>query len=316
MLGGLGGADTTCGQVAAAAGLPGEFVALLSTSSVNAVDRLAGSRGWIRSDGAPIADVPGDLFINGRMLNPLDHVADGTRLSDGAGLNTWTGADDNGFFDPVFGSCGDWDSLAGSGAIGLFDRSAPYEIATSGGQPCASPGHLYCFEIGHAFAVQTTVANGRIAFLGTATGSIGVAALNAQCQTDATMAGLAGTYLAAVATTTSSIASSFMPGAPWRRVDGTQVSASDTAMFDGTDLVSFINQAADGTYLAGQFTPNTKTGATSGTAVGTSQSTCADWTSTTGLGAGGSPIDTSSGSFWGGTSADCSLTYPTVCLEQ
>jgi hypothetical protein len=315
MLGGLSGADAMCASYAAMAGLQGHFIALLSTTTVNAKDRLAGSRGWIRTDGAPIADLPSDLWINGHMLNPIDHGPDGMRLPY-AGLNTWSGTDEDGNFDTINSACGDWMSGTGIGAVGLFDRSAPYAIATAGGQPCANIGHLYCFEVGHAFPVQPIVSTGRFAFVGSSTGSIGIAAMNAQCQSDATAAGLPGTYVAAVATTTTSIASNFTGLTGWVRVDGTPVSADTFTMFDGSDLLSFVNQAADGTYLAGQFTPNTKTGASNATSTGTNASTCNDWTNTNGTGIGGSPIDADPVSFWGGTTASCNLMYAQLCLQQ
>src|SRR5690606_988458 len=47
-LGGLEGADRICADRAAAAGLPGTYVAWLSTRTVDARDRLAGARGWVR----------------------------------------------------------------------------------------------------------------------------------------------------------------------------------------------------------------------------------------------------------------------------
>ena len=55
-LGGLGGADTECNALAANAGLSGEFVAWLSTNSLNAVDRMAGSVGpWLNTAGQMVA---------------------------------------------------------------------------------------------------------------------------------------------------------------------------------------------------------------------------------------------------------------------
>src|SRR5206468_3194505 len=54
-------ADSRCNDAAAAAGLPGEYRAWLSTAAHYARDRLAGARGWIRTDGAPFADTVDDL---------------------------------------------------------------------------------------------------------------------------------------------------------------------------------------------------------------------------------------------------------------
>ena len=49
-------------SAAQAAGLSGTFVALLSTSTVDAKSRLGTARGWVRTDGKPFADRQEDLF--------------------------------------------------------------------------------------------------------------------------------------------------------------------------------------------------------------------------------------------------------------
>jgi hypothetical protein len=60
-VGGLDGGDALCNAEAADAGLPGTYVAYLSTSAVDAIDRIGGSRGWVRPDGRPFVDRPEDL---------------------------------------------------------------------------------------------------------------------------------------------------------------------------------------------------------------------------------------------------------------
>src|SRR5215510_6780649 len=60
-LGSLAAADAVCNESAANAGLPGVYVAWLSTSATNAIDRLAGARGWVRPDGRPFADTSADI---------------------------------------------------------------------------------------------------------------------------------------------------------------------------------------------------------------------------------------------------------------
>src|SRR5690348_11017356 len=52
--GGIDVADGLCNTEASDAGLGGTFVAWLSTSAVDARDRLDGSRGWVRTDGLPV----------------------------------------------------------------------------------------------------------------------------------------------------------------------------------------------------------------------------------------------------------------------
>src|SRR5436190_591044 len=83
----LAAADNACNAAATAAGLPGTYRAWLSTSSVDAIDRIAGARGWIRPDGVPFADAPAHLYCFGvDRLAPLAPVrTDGkvAFLSDG-----------------------------------------------------------------------------------------------------------------------------------------------------------------------------------------------------------------------------------------
>ena len=81
-LGGLPGADALCTDRAHGVGLPGTFVAWLSSSTTNAPDRLAG-RGWVRLDGKPFARTLDDI-ANGAMLYPLRVDERGTDLGDGA----------------------------------------------------------------------------------------------------------------------------------------------------------------------------------------------------------------------------------------
>src|SRR5262245_55485496 len=60
-IGGLAQADAICAQRAIEGSLPGTYVAYLSTTTVNAIDRLAGARGWVRPDGQPFADTTADI---------------------------------------------------------------------------------------------------------------------------------------------------------------------------------------------------------------------------------------------------------------
>jgi len=62
--GGLAGADAICNQHAGDAGLPGTYVAWLSTTTVDARDRLAGARGFVRPDGLPFADTVDDALTH------------------------------------------------------------------------------------------------------------------------------------------------------------------------------------------------------------------------------------------------------------
>jgi hypothetical protein len=145
-LGGLSGADETCMKRAQAANLAGTFVALLSTSAVDARSRLRTSRGWLRTDGKPFVDTQQQLFT-GAVRNPpsVDEFGkpidaefyavltgskpDGTRYDD-ANTPDWT--------NQQYPSCRVGNALK----IGTEWLSA-FRIS-----PCAGGYRLYCFEVG------------------------------------------------------------------------------------------------------------------------------------------------------------------------
>jgi hypothetical protein len=120
-----------------------------------------------------------------------------------------------------------------------------------------------------------------------------------------------------------SVASRFTAATPWVRVDGTVVADTGPALFDGTELRSFINEHADGTYVADvDLQGTTLTGAPSPTVSGSVSSTCNDWTSTTNgapnLGFVGRVV---SSELWGNvglgpsTGFCTTTTYSLLCLQ-
>ncbi len=82
--------------------LPGTYRAWLSTSSVNAIDRVAGARGWIRVDGAPSSiRLEGRFFIRSistswgtRRWSPRGLGRTARERRDGCGIcSEWTSGD-------------------------------------------------------------------------------------------------------------------------------------------------------------------------------------------------------------------------------
>jgi hypothetical protein len=309
-MGGLAGADAICASDASAAGLPGTFVALLSTPTVNARDRVAGARGWVREDGAPVADMLGAALMQSELFDPIDHDATGTRVDYGIPY-AWTGSLYSGTYDLGDANCAAWTSTSGNAMTGRFDRTTPDAIEGAI-VSCTVQAHVYCFEIGHAYAVAPTVAAGaRIAFLSAFTAITSEPGLDAECQNEATAAGLPGNYLAALATQTATIASRFSGTEPWRRIDGVLVGN----LLDGSDPISFVNQSVDGTYL--QSLEEVRTGAASPTAVGTNAQTCNNWSATGGqAGQVGDPTALRVSDFWAETTVQCAVNARLLCLQQ
>jgi hypothetical protein len=263
-------------------------------------------------DGAPVADTSAAIF-NGEMFNPIDLDESGAQAAD---IYAYTGTK-IGPPEGVDMTCTDWTSTSsGYATVGYFFSGSPDAIQgalTS----CANPAHLYCFGTDYTNPVQPTAPRtGRIAFLSTPVTQSGAAQFDTQCQNEATAAGLPGNYLAAIATTTRTIASRFTVDArPWQRVDGTLI-ADSAGLFGASGVIpSFVNQQADGTYIGSPTAVWTWTGA-SPAAMGTIASTCSDWTSTSGLGTVGVPTAAELGSFWATqTQQGCSLSHTVLCLE-
>jgi hypothetical protein len=316
-LGGIAGADATCRAAAIAGGLGGEFIAWLSSSSADMIARFAGSRGWQRTDGALVADQIGAALL-GFMYTPIDRDELGTRISYG---NTamWSGTGPDGRVTNPTLTCSDWTSIGGSasggdvsaGGVGFtFDRGNVYS--------CAASQHLLCFEVSHTVVVAppTGPLTGRIAFVSRPRASAGLASLDNACNADAAAAALPGTYLAAVATTTSSIAARFMfDGRAVLRPDGSIVATDASGLLGADDLMSFVNQRADGGYIQGA---TMFTGATDPTSPGTVATTCSDWNDVSigGMARGGDPDYASRGKFWGCCAMTCADPAGVLCLEQ
>jgi hypothetical protein len=157
-LGGLAGADAICSTLAGNAGLPGTFVALLSTSTVDARNRLAGARGWVRPDGRVVADTIEDLF-DGSVYHPILLTEDGERIRDvlddpdAETVTVFTGSRADGLrrSNEAAEFCRDWTDQDPSFAVTHY-----YGVAASTSEDlirrefdvgigCRSSRRLYCF---------------------------------------------------------------------------------------------------------------------------------------------------------------------------
>lgn len=306
-LGGLDGADITCTQLAASARLTGRFRAWLSSPTMSAAQRFAGYRGWVRTDGAPFADELSELEA-GHVLNPLrrdetgvDHVqlvvATGTEANGQDAAN----ADCNGFN----GSSGGgvlMRSGVGDGGTGLWTAVMP---ATA---TCSTPAALYCLQYDYSTIIDDVGPKGKRVFLADEqrTGNTSLAQFDALCQSEATMHGLSGTFLAYLATTMKTAADRFAGvSGPWYRLDGVKVSD------DLHSLVAPINVTAGGTYL----TAEVYFGAPTPIDTGTQSSTCADWGDVGPLTSTGSSGRSTTAAFSGEATRGCITSQYIYCAE-
>lgn len=311
-LGGLVGADTICATRASAAGLPGTYVAWLSTASVDALARLGSARGFIRPDGAPFADEPGDIAVN-QIFNALHIDENG---ADVGAVSVWTGTLKNGTKAPQ--TCGNWIDPGQNGRIGLSQGGPPVWTESISSPSCGQSHRLYCFGIAQTTTELTpTVTSGKIAFISNATinpGSNpgGIGAADALCANEAT--NLNGSYKALLASTTASAISRFTPGNVYIRRDGTRIGDYATLAAGGT-LESGIWQRPTGVYL-NSFADVVWTGAATPSAVGTTASTCGNFASGSGSGGifGRGPFADST--WWNASTGSCAQGHHVYCLQE
>jgi hypothetical protein len=104
-LGGLAGADEKCQALATAASLDGVFTAWLSSSTTDAIERLAGTAGrFVLVDGTLIAADLSDL-TDGSLAAPIDKTESGVTISDDPRAWTGTAATGTACFQASNGEC-------------------------------------------------------------------------------------------------------------------------------------------------------------------------------------------------------------------
>jgi hypothetical protein len=271
--GGLAGADDICQSHAAAAGLPGTFVAFLSTSTVNAKDRVGAARGWIRVDGKPVIDSLATTLATGQIFySPaLDEL--GAPADIGAVM---TGTKPDGTVDAGY-TCSDYTSPSGSVTIGGA-RDGAFNWLALGGSDCSAGFRIWCLQTDYTTPLQMPPLSNPIAFVtkdyfDTATG---LAAADAMCRTDATSAGLpdADSYKALLGTHAMAPASRFSSTYTFKRTDDVPLNASGDSFFDKTKTwFAPLDVTADKTYFHGA---DIAIGSLDPTVIGAN--TCNDWT--------------------------------------
>ena len=312
-------ADGLCNDAAQSAGLPGQYLAWISTSTVNAKSRFDAlaitPRGWIRPDGRPFADTLSSLAAD-QIYYPPQITEHGDDVTLGSNAAVITGTNSSGQVQ-MNATCGDWTDQAQSYFPGLANSSGSEWTSGGGGQaPCSSLARLYCFGIDLYQPVTIPKASGaRIAFLSkTLFQPGGPITPDALCQQDA--AGLPGTYRALISTSQNAAVDIFdLNGPPWARLDGVYwvkkaVNLSSTRKLATLDVMPTVPVMHAGDSQAW-------TGSTDVTSKGSLINTCGDWTDTTSLmGFAGSISFTDESFFYNGDSYSCSQSLRLYCLQE
>ena len=145
--GGIGSADAVCASEATAFGLPGTYLALLSTRTASAASRFASvTQPFVRKDGIVLAATPQAFFA--RQLDaPLNFTSDGTY---DLGNPVFVGAQDftkPGVMNGQDFTCNDWNSSS-SGMVSFVAESTASTPAnlTQGTFPCNLSARLFCLR--------------------------------------------------------------------------------------------------------------------------------------------------------------------------
>ncbi len=242
----LASADSLCGAVAQDAGLPGNYVAWLSTSTTNARDRLGTGQGWVRTDGRPFARTLTEL-TSGAILYAPNLDERGTLRT---GSTVWTLTSPDG---TAGSTCDNLTNSAGSATAGAASGGTSGWTSLSSG-PCTTARPFYCFGIDRQAMVAIPDAGSRYAFITKSYWSVdgGVTAADAFCQGEAADAGLSGTYGAMLRTTTAPLLGDrfSLDAGPWVRTDGVRLAPTAAQFAAGpfASWESFPSVFADGTY--------------------------------------------------------------------
>ena len=260
---GLAAADAICQARAAAAGLPGTFVAWLSDPTNDAYCRVNGFAGtknfncgqsslpvaagpWARIDGQPFAGridlllAPNFALYYPANIDELGATAAATTL-------VFSATDSSGMYKAS--DCTDWTSAANTttAVVGLANGGAAWFTDDLAPVTCDLPQHLRCLEVGSSppltkrppqarrvFATSVT-GNGNFASWPDSGGLSGLAGADAVCRARARYAGYANAanFKAWLSSSATSAPSRITSNGPWYRLDGIPVAFSKSDLIDG-----------------------------------------------------------------------------------
>jgi len=151
--GGLAGADAECQALADAAGLPGMYMAWLSTNGESPSTRMTQSTvPYVRPDGAQIAPNWAGL-IDGNLAVPINVTETGgpvpignTGCAGGGFPTVWSATFANGTSPGVGTNCSDWTSVMGGGQWGRADSTDSSWSAWCSGGICSWVSPIYCVQ--------------------------------------------------------------------------------------------------------------------------------------------------------------------------
>lgn len=234
-LGSVPAADLICQNAALAAGLAdaGTYVAWLSSASQDAKARLAGARGWVRTDGLPFADTV-DSFTTGKVVwyPPILSAVKGQY----SGQSALTGTKADGTHN-ASATCNQYSSTTGTATTGNNGYGYPSWTESFWSVNCADDFavSVYCFGTAKtATLTLPTAPPMRKAFVTSTSHAIEadfITKVDAACATQ----GGSANYKALITPAGASAMSRFdLTKALWARPDGVPLQFDLRALFATT----------------------------------------------------------------------------------
>lgn len=305
-------ADALCNELAGDAGLAGTYAAWVSAVGADAKDRLHANgvlaQGWVRTDGLPFANRVADI-VTGAIWYPINLDETGAFVGSVPVLTATNGSGE------VSSRCMDWKNFTDTGEYKVGWTDGTFERWTNQGkQRCDEAARVYCFGIDRVFDVSPETSFGRTAFLSdtTVAGDAGLEAFDAACQASADGAGLSGTFLAAVATSSASALSRFDGStAPWLNGRGIPINDADVPLANALRLNTTVGFRADGSAIDALFWTGADAAATSAT-----DHSCGNWSSVDEATQGWVSRSAQSEDWFGTDTVPCNSPQHVLCMEQ
>lgn len=222
-MGGLTGADTKCQNAATAAGLNGTWTAVLSSSTVNAIDRIPFNFGEIRRVDQTVLAANWATFWGG-SLSAQPNITEYGTLNPATYV--YTASSSVGLKYPSSGSyCADWTGGSGSG-VGLGDMTQQNSAWIRGGDSyCNYSIPMYCM------AALTPAMNSTPAPV-TLMPKVTTVSGERKSSAAVTITGIS---------TTTTISVSGSSGTPRFKVNGGPEVSSDSAVVNGDSIVFLMD---------------------------------------------------------------------------
>ncbi|MGE0173257.1 MAG: hypothetical protein AB7T49_10740 [Oligoflexales bacterium] len=137
--GGLAGMDIVCQNVAGAVSLPGSWMAIASTASMDARNRMSIYLPVLNMRDETVAVDSTDLW-DGSLASPVKYDESGNMKSG----PVWTGTDGMGM--RMANTCSDWSSGAGNGAMGQIGTLDHTWLGDAPSGSCSTSYPIYCIS--------------------------------------------------------------------------------------------------------------------------------------------------------------------------